>query len=137
MNLEKMLLHPLFIHFPIALCFFEIFLLSLAGLKRDKAYLRFARLTFQVLAVCLTVTLATGWRDAGGAVEDLFQGGVRPHFYSACVFSIIVLIRLVLLKRYRLEDPRSLRVQAIGSVLMAAAVAVTAYWGGKLVYSDA
>ena len=135
MNLSKILLHPLLVHFPIALCFFEFFLLSLAGLKKNAAYLSFARLTFHFLAVCLLGTLVTGYRDAGGSVADLFEGGVKPHFYSACFFTLIVLVRLVLWKRFQLDHPRSLNVQLVGSLLMITAVAVTAYWGGKLVYS--
>lgn len=135
MNLEKILLHPLFVHFPIALCFFEFFLLSLAGLKKNKEYLSFARLTFRVMAVCLMVTLAAGWRDAGGSIADLFEGGVKPHFYAACFFTLIVLVRLALWKRFQPEHPRSLSVQWVGSLLMIAAVTVTAHWGGELVYS--
>ena len=135
MNFSKILFHPLFVHFPIALSFFEIFLLSLAGLKKNKEYLNFARLTFHVLAVCLIATLLAGWRDAGGSIADLFEGGVEPHFYSACVFSLIVLVRFALWKRFQPDHPRSLNVQFVGSLVMIAAVIVTAYWGGELVYS--
>jgi uncharacterized membrane protein len=135
MNFSEILFHPFFVHFPIALSFFEFFLLSLAVLKKNQQYGAFARLTFYTLTVCLSVTLLAGWYDAGGSLKDLFEGGVKPHFYAACFFSVIVLTRLVLWKRLKPEHPRGLVIQIAASALMISAVIVTAYFGGKLVYS--
>jgi len=138
MNLSSILFHPMTVHFPIALCFFEFFLLSLAWFKKEGqgscGYLRFARLAFHTLTVCLIGTLLSGWRDAGGSLEDLFRGGVKAHFYAACIFTVIVLTRLVLWKQFPPEHPRSLVSHWAGAALMTAAVMVTAYWGGELVY---
>lgn len=135
MNLSKVLFHPIFVHFPIALCFFEFFLLSLAGLKKNKEYLVFSRLTFRVLTACLVLTVAAGYRDAGGTIADLFEGGVEKHFYAACVFTSLVLVRHFLWRRFNLDHPKCFVVQMAGSLLMMVAAAVTAHWGGELVYS--
>lgn len=138
MNFDKTLFHPFLVHFPIALCFFEFFILGLSRFKKENGggceTLCFARLTFHVLAVCLIATLIAGWHDAGGTLEDLFQSGVRPHVYSAGVLSVIVAGRLALWKRFHPGHPQSFRVHFIGSMVMMIASAVTAYWGGELVY---
>ncbi len=135
MNFEGVFFHPLMVHFPIALCFFEFFLLALAAFKKDIAYLQFARLTFYVLTAGLAAALISGYHDAGGHIADLFAGGVKPHFFAACSLTALTAVRFVLWRQFSPSHPRCVVVHLCGSVLMMAAVSITAYFGGELVYS--
>jgi len=138
MSFDKMIFHPLFVHFPIALCFFELGLIMLSRSKEPTVLsqhaLSFARLTLRVTAAILPVVLLTGWRDAGGTFQDLFEGGVKPHFYAACGLTGVVVTRLLLWKVFPPEHSRCFKVQLLTGLVMMTAVVVTAYWGGKLVY---
>lgn len=130
-----MLIHPVLVHFPIALFCFEFFLLLLWRFKNKPDYLTAARTAFLTAYALLWAAAAAGFRDAGGTVQDLFEGGVKPHFFSASILLALSTVRFILslsMKPGRVGHGFAL---ILGSALTVAAVIITGYWGGKLVYS--
>ncbi len=127
-------LHPVMVHFPIALFFFEFFMLVAWRVKNKKEYLTSAHFAFLAAYWLLWVTVAAGYRDAGGTVRDLFEGGVRPHFFAALGLLGIATVRFILSLGMKRGGVGHGFVLLLGSALTVAAVLVTGYWGGKLVY---
>ena len=133
MKFAGIVLHASFVHFPIALFCFEFFLMLLWRLRGNAEYKSAARMAFLGAYVMLFGAVASGYFDAGGEIKDLFVGGVKPHFFSVLVLFAISTGRLIL-TRLRRESPDRGWAELLGPALTVAAVAVTAYWGGELVY---
>ncbi len=127
--MSPLLLHPFLVHFPIALFFVEALLLFLGLLKQDGAYERFASFLFRIGYGFLMVSFLTGLIDSGGL--KAMSRGTQQHFYSATALLIFYTARLIFGRRLRSKPVSNLTGAVIGCVL----VAVTAYLGGKLVYS--
>ena len=134
MKLDIEVIHPIMVHFPIALFCFEFFLLILWRVKSKAEYQTGAHAAFLTAYAMLLAALVTGFRDAGGTIPDLFRGHVKPHFLSAAVLFAIVTVRLILSRGMKRGAVGHGFVQIAGSAVTVMAVLVTGYWGGELVY---
>ena len=123
-------LHPILVHFPIALYFFEFFLLGLWWRKNDENYRRFAFLSFKTGYLVMLAAMAAGYWDAGLKVPSI----VRPHFLSALGVFAVFTVRGLLWFRMKRTGRWGRPVLITGSLLGILIVALTAYFGGLLVY---
>ncbi|OGW72391.1 MAG: hypothetical protein A2Y02_01025 [Omnitrophica bacterium GWA2_52_12] len=129
-------IHPMLVHFPIALFCFEFFLLFWGYFKNRKDFLDLAQVSFFGAYFFLLLSLGTGYLDAGGEIQDLFGAGVKPHFYAAAVLFFIATVRLILWKTLTKSGRAGfVPVKLVGSALTVAALLVTGYWGGHMVYN--
>jgi uncharacterized membrane protein len=134
-------LHPLVVHFPIAL------LLTAAGLDvvgwtlRCNRPLRFVATVLYVLGtVTVVVTYFTG-RAAADTIwlPGMAHAAVKEHwdwaFRTVWFFGILTVVRLVLLWRWR-ADPRPALIAALtlAGLLGGVLLAETGDRGGRLVY---
>ena len=125
-------IHPMLVHFPIALYFLELVLLSIWFFRKDETFRRFAFFTFNVAFVFMTAALIAGWNDAGGTKG--LMGEVKEHFYGAVWVSVIQLLRAGYWYLGKPRGGRGLVILLLSAILGYAAVIVTAYHGGEIVY---
>jgi uncharacterized membrane protein len=125
-------LHPIFVHYPIALYVLELVLLLYWASKRDDKYREFARFSFRFAYLVMFVTMLTGLIDAGGIAG--LTGDVLKHFYGALIIFVIATLRAIYWRKEKIESPSYRFILIAGSVLLNLAVVVTAFLGGKLVY---
>lgn len=123
-------LHPILVHFPIALYFFELFLLWLWGRKNDESYRRFAFLSFKTGYLMMLGAMAAGYWDAGLKIPS----PVRNHFFSALAVFAVFTVRGFLWLRMEKKAGWSRPVLVAGSLSGILIVALAAYLGGLLVY---
>ncbi len=129
----KILFHPILVHFPIAFYFLEGLLLIFWAVKKDDAYRRFALFSFKTAYGFMLVTIATGLLDAGGFGR--ITGLVRTHFLSALVGVFGIATARAFFWRFGDENAKSYRtIQIAGALLGNFALALTGYFGGRLVY---
>ena len=127
--MEHLVFHPPLVHFPIAFYCLEFLLLILRQIKKDPAYLRFARFSFRLGYIFMLAAIAAGLKDAGGFSG--IAGKLRPHFYSAvAVFGIYTVRAFV----WKFAPKENTSVQFAGALLGTAVVLLTAFLGGEIVY---
>jgi len=126
--------HPPLVHFPIAFYFLELLLLLFWVFRHDPAYLRFAKFAFWSGFVSMLLAIATGFIDAGGLKKILKDEEVREHFIGACSVLLVYGVRALLWLRTSESAKTFKLIQVAGAVIGVAAVAVTAFLGGGLVY---
>ena len=127
-----LLFHPAFVHFPIAFYFLEMGLLIAWAVNGDEGCHRFAAIAFRWGYGFMLAAMLTGLLSAGGLQG--ISGKVATHFYSALVLLVFYTLRAVY---GRMANPYSgyyAWLQIGGSVIGSALVALTAYYGGTLVY---
>jgi uncharacterized membrane protein len=127
--MENFPLHPVFVHFPIALYFFELMLLGLWAARGDSEYRRFARLAFQVGYAFMIVAMIAGYYDAGGIVPR-----VRLHFFSAVGVFVVYTVRAFYWWKARDGAPNDMPRLLVGALAGCAVVMLTAYLGGEMVF---
>lgn len=125
-------IHPLFVHFPIALYFFELLLLSFLLWKKNQVYLGFALFTFRVAYFFMIVTLITGLLDTGGF--NGIVGKVRPHFWGAVSVFLVQTLRGIHWHFGKTQDFKSAGRLWLFSALAYSLVIFTAFEGGEIVY---
>lgn len=133
--IEGVYIHPIFIHFPIAFLFLELFLLLLYYTKRNEQYFSQSIFIFKLAAVMIVPSIITGIIDAGG-LEDwplLFEDTMGDHVKASFVLSILILIRYFIYRKQKASQ-NLFKTQLIGSLLSVGLVAYSAHLGGKLVY---
>ena len=134
-------LHPLVVHFPIAL------LLTAAGLDvagwalRCNRSLRFVATALYVLGTLAIVAAYVTGRAAAGTVwlPGMAHAAVKEHwdwaFRAVWFFTILTAVRLVLLWRGRAEPrPALIAALALAGLLGGVLLAETGDRGGRLVY---
>jgi uncharacterized membrane protein len=134
-------LHPLVVHFPIAL------LLTAAGLDvvgwalRCNRSLRFVATALYVLGTLAIVAAYLTGRAAAGTVwlPGMAHAAVKEHwdwaFRTVCFFTILTVVRLVLLWRVRAAPrPALIALLTLAGLLGAVLLGETGDRGGRLVY---
>ena len=129
----KLVLHPILVHFPIAFYFLEFIILAACVLRRKPEYEFHARTVFWLGYGLMLLAMGAGLFDAGGF--DGVRGAVRRHAMAALGVFAIYTLRAVF---YRLTPKPSevmVRIYLAGALLGYAAVILTGFLGGLLVYS--
>lgn len=130
-------LHPMVVHFPIALYLLGV-LLTLGYLWRHTPdYERFAYWTFILAWISVVVAALAGLVDQGSlAPNDPRRDNINNHITTGVV--LLVINGLVVYYRFRWADVLATSRRWQYLALMAAgvvAVAVTGWLGGELVYT--
>jgi uncharacterized membrane protein len=130
-------LHPMVVHFPIALYLLGV-LLTLGYLWRTTAeYERFAYWTFVLSGISVVVAALVGLVDLGTlAPDDPRRGTVNNHITSGV--ALLVVNGLLVYYRFRWPDVLngSRRRQYLALMAVGVAALVTTGWlGGELVYN--
>jgi uncharacterized membrane protein len=129
-------LHPMFVHFPIALYLLGV-LLTLGYLWRHKPdYERFAYWAFLLAWIAAAFAALAGLVDLGGlAPDDARRGSINRHITSGV--ALFIVNGLVVYMRFRWPDVLTNSRRWTYLALMAAGVVIvviTGWLGGKLVY---
>ena len=130
----NILFHPMLVHFPIAFYWLEFLLLLFWVWKRDSNFRRFALFVFKCGYCGMLVTLASGFFESGGF--DGIVGKVRPHFYGALAVFGFYTLRAFFWRRFKEGAPSEKQVLLAGAFLGVCLVCLTAYYGGRIVYSS-
>ena len=126
--------HPIFIHFPIALFFLELLFLLFAVTKQDDFYRRAALFTFRIAFLGMLTAMGTGLVDTGGF--DGIAGKVRPHYFGALAVAVIQMARGILW-HVGPQDAKKIKILFGLSLIAYAAIIFTGFEGGEIVYSEA
>ena len=82
--------HPIFVHFPIAFYLLELILLFFWLVKKEEYYFNFALFAFRIGYSSMIIAMIAGFIDTDGF--EHIQGRVRTHFISALtVFTLYTL----------------------------------------------
>lgn len=130
-------LHPMFVHFPIALYLLGV-LLTLGYLwRRTPDYERFAYWAFLLAWVAVAVAALAGLIDLGSlAPDDPRRAVINNHITSGV--ALLIINGLVLYFRFRWPDVLAGSRRWVYLALMVTgivAVVLTGWLGGKLVYT--
>ena len=125
-------IHPMIVHFPIAFCVLEFFCLLRWQWKKDPTYLRFARGAFFLTLAVIPVAMAAGLYDTNGLKG--IRGEVREHVIAALVFLGATVVRFPVWRFGKKEGSPSAFLLLASSLVALAAMMVTSYRGGELVY---
>ena len=130
-------LHPMFVHFPIALYLLGV-LLTLGYLwRRTPDYERFAYWAFLLAWVAVAVAALAGLVDLGSlAPDDPRRAAINNHITSGV--ALLIINGLVLYFRFRWPDVLAGSRRWVYLALVVAgivAVVFTGWLGGKLVYT--
>jgi uncharacterized membrane protein len=129
-------LHPMFVHFPIALYLLGV-LLTLGYLWRHNPdYERFGYWIFLLAWIAAAFAALAGLVDLGSlAPDDARRGSINQHITSGV--ALFIVNGLVVYFRFRWPDVLTSSRRWAYLALMAAGVAIvviTGWLGGKLVY---
>lgn len=128
----KIILHPVFVHFPIAFYFLELILLVLWIVKEEQEYRRFAYFSFWLGYIFMLLAMTAGLWDAGG-LEGI-RGAVKRHVTAALIVFVIYTARAVFYWISKKEPEKYRSIKLTGALLGNAAVAYAGFLGGLLVY---
>ena len=98
--------------------------------RGDEGYGHFAGMLFNWTYVSIVIAMIAGLADAGGFKH--LNGGLGRHFYAALLALIVYTIRAILQKQPPCRVKPEMRLA--GSAVAVAAIFITAYLGGLLVY---
>ncbi len=129
-------LHPLVVHFPIALLFLSLILETIALLRKDPELSRAAWWNQIGGTAGLALTVASGLLaentvSISGDARDLFERHELLAFLSAGIFAILLLWRIAARGNIPRQSPAAYFVLFVAGV---ACVLVGAWYGGEMVY---
>lgn len=128
----KIMLHPIFIHFPIAFYFLEFLLITLWIVKDKQEYRQFSCFVFWLGYALMLVAMAAGLFDAGG-IEGI-RGSVKRHVNIVLVVFAVYTARAIFYWATRKEPDRHRFIKLAGAIIGNLIVAYAAFLGGLLVY---
>jgi uncharacterized membrane protein len=126
-------LHPMLVHFPIALALVAAGAEALAIVTRRPGWHGLALANVRAGALFAAAAAAAGWvfaRDAGAASD-----GLEVHRWLA-IGSTASMVAAALLTARLTASPRSRRLYHIFLFVSAAGIGVTAHLGGMLVWGE-
>ncbi len=128
-----MLIHPLVVHFPVALWIVSLLFDVLAWYRQDPLYRRAAYWLVGLGLLGAAVSVGSGWLDLLGYERGGVEPGiVRRHWiHSILAYASTVVYLLNFLWRWRREN-RVTSVLLGLSILGAILIAVAGYLGGAL-----
>ncbi len=128
-----MLIHPLVVHFPVALWIVSLLFDVLAWYRQDPLYRRAAYWLVGLGLLGAAVSVGSGWLDLLGYERGGVEPGiVRRHWmHSILAYASTVVYLLNFLWRWRRENRVTSVLLGI-SILGAILIAVAAYLGGAL-----
>jgi uncharacterized membrane protein len=128
-----MLIHPLVVHFPVALWMVSLLFDMLAWYRQDPLYRQAAYWLVGLGLLGAAVSLGSGWIDLLGYERGGMEPGiVRRHWmHSILAYASTVVYLLNFLWRWRREN-RVTSVLLGLSILGAILIAVAGYLGGAL-----
>lgn len=129
----KIMLHPIFVHFPIAFYFLELVMLVLWVTRDEQEYRRFAYFSFWLGYVFMLLAMAAGLFDAGGFVG--IRGAVKRHVTVALTVFLIYTARAIFYWVSKREPEKYRFIKLTGALLGNAAVTYAGFLGGLLVYN--
>ena len=128
-------LHPMFVHFPIALYLLGV-LLSLGYMwRRVPDYERFAYWAFVLSWIGVAVAALAGLVDLGGlAPDDARRDAINQHITSGV--ALLIINGLLVYSRFRWPDVlRRYRWQYLAIMILGLIAVLTTGWlGAELVY---
>ncbi len=125
-------IHPMMVHFPVALYLLEILLIAFWIFKKDAVYRRFALFVFRAAFLGMIASAVTGWLDAGG--WNNIEGKTAAHFYGALTLGALQLGRFFYWHLGKPSGDKGARICLLTALAACAALMYTAYHGGELVY---
>ncbi len=128
----KIMLHPIFVHFPIAFYFLELVLLVLWATREEQEYRRFAYFSFWLGYAFMLLAMTAGLFDAGGFAG--VRGAVKRHVTAALAVFTIYTARAVFYWAVRKEPEKYRLAKLAGALIGNAAVAYAGFLGGLVVY---
>ena len=125
-------LHPVLVHFPIALYFLELVLITFWIAKKDEHYKQFARFAFRFAFLMMLAAMFEGLEDAGWFAH--MKGRILIHASLATSVLILQTAR-GFFWHFGKEGDSSYRwthflFSGAGNIL----IALTGFYGGLLVY---
>lgn len=130
-------LHPMWVHFPIALLLASA-LAELLTMRGDPRFAFAARFTLWIGAIGALVAAALGWADALAVADDYTGRSATLLFYHRWVgttTAAVALIALALCERsHRTMNPKHRRIYRVAVFTAAVLVTVTGHLGASLVF---
>ncbi|WP_432472504.1 DUF2231 domain-containing protein [Amphritea sp. HPY] len=131
-------IHPIAVHFVIALSIFAAALDIWASFKSDAAIAQFAKLTTCFVAIAAVITIATGWFD-----HETWHATSQHHHDDASVIGLHMKLGIALailfcglaILRYRIKGLAS-KLYLLLILTGVTGITFQAYLGGELVYSE-
>src|SRR3989338_4995162 len=111
----KILLHPVFVHFPIAFYFLELVLIILWIVKNEQEYRYFSYFSFWMGYAFMLLAMIAGLFDAGG-LEGI-RGSVKRHVTMALVVFAVYTARAVFYWIMRREPEKYRFVKLTGALI--------------------
>lgn len=129
-------LHPVLVHFPIALAVVAAIVESWRAIRRDPGLSPFACTAVTFAALSAVATATSGWFNAV-ASDDAASGGLFLHRWSGiCAASLLVGLALSAPLIRRMGTARALGAWRSSLLLCVGIVSVAGWYGGNLVYGD-
>jgi uncharacterized membrane protein len=129
---HKIVFHPPLVHFPIAFYFLEFVLILFWIVKKDEAFRRFALFSFRIGYLFMIAAMLAGYWDAGG-IQNI-TGAVRTHALAAVSVFLLYTGRAFYWRFAKAELKNYRLIHLLWAALGTAAVFLTGYLGGGLVY---
>lgn len=131
-------IHPIAVHFVIALSIFAAALDIWAPFKSEAAIAQFAKLTTYFAAIAAVITIATGWVD-----HETWHASTQHHHDDTSVIGLHMKLGITLailfcglaIWRYRIRDYAS-KLYLLLILTGVTGITFQAYLGGELVYSE-
>lgn len=131
-------LHPMWVHFPIALLLASALAELLTMRFGDPRFAFAARFTLWTGAIGALVAAALGWADALAVADDYTGRSVTLLFYhrwAGTTTAAVALIALALCERFhRTVNPKHRRIYRVAVFTAAVLVTVTGHLGASLVF---
>lgn len=134
--MEQLVIHPVFVHFPIAFAVLEMITLIVAKRKNNPNYLQFAQFVFTCMLLSMPLALISGSIDAKGIKNILENEEIREHFIAAQAFFVFSIARFFHWRACNKKGCYPVALLIALSVLSTGLALLSGKLGGDLVYGE-